>query len=318
MRQLTVIGTGLACAVGTSAADLLEALDGAGAEGSAVTRPAVSDGTPTQAVLARAKSAIDDLGRLKWRRYMGQEAEMFVAAGAYAARQADLDIADDPESVGIVCSTVTAGLAEYVQMYRSARAGTDRAANLVRGPQSSFNSPASHLSLHLGTQGGCMTLVGDSSAGLSAIKQAAAMLSANRVETVLCGGVDGLALAGSPGRRLQGEAAAVLALTMGDSARGGLAQLEFGADRLTAIEEAGLIVVTDSDIGELVLTELHDARRDTPMLVTEKATGVVGSAGGVAAVIAATEWVRTRRADSALCVSGDAKGRLTSVVVRAA
>ncbi len=80
MRQLTVIGTGLACAVGTSAADLLEALDGAGAEGSAVTRPAVSDGTPTQAVLARAKSAIDDLGRLKWRRYMGQEAEMFVAA----------------------------------------------------------------------------------------------------------------------------------------------------------------------------------------------------------------------------------------------
>lgn len=330
--ELAVIGTGLACAAGTTAAELLHALGSARATGTSVTRPAVADGTPTPAVLAQARSTIDDLGQLKWRRYMGTEAELFVAAGTAAAQHVALDLTRRPNSVGIVCSTVSAGLAEYAQMYRSARAGTERAANLVRGPQSSFNSPASHLSLHLGAQGGCMTLIGDKTSGLAAIKQAGSMLCAGRVDTMLSGGVEGLPMAGATDDRLRGEAAAVLALTRGSSATRALARLTLITDRLTTsrphwlpsavadastIDEIGLIVVVDPDIGELVLVELEHARRHIPMLVTEYATGVIGSAGGVTAIIVATEWLTTQCGTTALCISGDAKGYLTTIVVRA-
>ncbi|QZH59717.1 hypothetical protein K1X22_26790 [Mycolicibacterium farcinogenes] len=316
--EMSVVGTGLVCASGTTPAELLSGVLDGGAGG---LDP-----------LASARSTLDGLGRLKWRRYMGPEAELLVAAGTAAAAPVRDDVGLKPASVGIVCATGSAGLDEYVQMYRSARSGTDRAANLVRGPQSSFNSPASHLSLHLGTQGVCMTLVGDGTSGFAAVKQARLMLVAGRVETVLAAGVDRSALTRSaePGR-VPGQAAAAVALAGPSTRRRVLARLRLVADRLSAeqpdwlfaaagssvvLDEVDAVVVTDRRIADLVGEEISVAHRDIPVLVTEHATGVVGAAGGIAAVIAAIEWLKTHSGGTVLSISGDAPGNLTAALVR--
>ncbi|MBV8818659.1 MAG: hypothetical protein JO022_09915, partial [Acidobacteriaceae bacterium] len=90
-----VIGSGLACAAGTSATELLDALlYKEDVRGTPAASPAVGE----QAV---ADSTLAGLGPLRWRRYLGREAGLFLAAGVAAARGAGLQTPARPESIGI-------------------------------------------------------------------------------------------------------------------------------------------------------------------------------------------------------------------------
>ena len=217
-----VTGVGLACLAGNQAGELLDAVRQKRVE-PVSGNDLIATSTMEAAV---ARCPLDELGPIRLARYLSREAALFLYAGATAARRAGVDPTGQPRRVGVVCATRTAGLSEYQQMYQSGRTGKDTAANLVRGPQSSFNAPASHLCLYLGIQGACLTLAGGPASGLTALRYAQSLLRAGRIDVALAGGVDGLSPGDSAPPSLPGEAAGVLALTVSrpDVSRPGLSK----------------------------------------------------------------------------------------------
>lgn len=334
-----ITGLGLACAAGTRTTDLLDAVRQRRIARSPVSLPWVGDAPSSRVDVAVAQFALDEVGPVQRLRYVTRESALFLYAGAIAARQAGIDPSSQPRSVGVVCATQAAGLVEYVQVYRSGRTGKDTGANPVRGPQSSFNAPASHLSLHLGTQGPCLTVAGGPASGLTALGYAQSLLRTGRVEVALAGGVDGLSPGTPTPGRLPGEAAAVLALTAGraDGLGGPPAVARLapvvdathapGTDLLRTIIDralgaAGLdaaivdaIVATDPATSHLIAAHRDLARRWPTVLITEDGTGMVGAAGGSLAVTAAVQYLAQTGAPHVLCVSGDPTTAVAAAVV---
>ena len=271
---------------------------------------------------AAGRPALDDLGAVRMSRYLTPEAALFLRAGVLAARQAAVDVTTAPRSVGVVCATQTAGLTEYLQMYRSGRTGTDTAANPARGPQSSFNGPASHLSLHLGIEGACLTIAGGPAAGLAALAFAQTFLHAGRAETVLAGSVDAaagvlsLTRASSHGPPLAWLAPVVTA-GCADARSPASRSARMVATCESAISAAGL---RPRDIDVVVTTDPETAEHFPPvngrqvLVVGHNDVALSGATDAQAAAIA-LELLLAAAAAHVLCVSVDTSATVVAAVM---
>ena len=108
------------------------------------------------------------------------------SAGLAALEQAGVAITPDTaERIAIVFSISDGGVVYTRKFYEQIVTQGANAASPLLFPETVYNAPASHLAALLGTTGMTYTLVGDSSAGISAIAFAEQILATSDVDYVL-------------------------------------------------------------------------------------------------------------------------------------
>lgn len=129
--------------------------------------------------------SLEDVARLPRLRRTGRISQMAVAAGLDAMRECGWEPGASAGDTAIVfaCST---GMVEFTRLFYDdiVRSGAEAARPLLF-PETVYNAPASHLAAALEVTGASYALVGDSTAGLSALMFAADLLEAGTAGRVL-------------------------------------------------------------------------------------------------------------------------------------
>ncbi|AVT35405.1 beta-ketoacyl synthase N-terminal-like domain-containing protein [Plantactinospora sp. BB1] len=125
----------------------------------------------------------------------------------------------DPVEAGpaaVLWASSTAGLAEYARVCVEAATLDPGLTSPILGPASAFNGPAATVSIRLGLDGPNETTTGGSTAGLTALVEAARLLADGEAARALVGGsatVSRWSLAGLADGFVAGEGAACLAVS---------------------------------------------------------------------------------------------------------